>query len=141
MNTFQETGKMIPANKDGKILIKETDQYYYHVKLQRRAINPNNAAYPNITEIVQIFPKEEFEVLENLRNAKQPVVWFHAAGFSEAVVVHDPTLLPPPEKAEITGNKSAEEKRKERDVEYKIRRLANLKAARDAKAAAKVNNA
>ena len=136
MNANQETGSMIPANKDPNILIKKTDERYYHVKLQRRSVNPAEPTRPGIMETIQVFSVDEFKVLEAHQYSKQPLVWFHAAGFSEAIVVHDPTLLPPEEKADvIRDDNEAKQKQKERMAEDKAKRMANLEIARAAKAA------
>lgn len=106
---------MIPANKDPEILIKESDQEFIHVKLTKRTVIPGKEQYPRIDYEVKCFKPDVFKKLEDLRYAAQPIVWYRAGGFSEAIVVHDPELWAKQriEKAEAEKKEAEEKQRKE----------------------------
>ena len=106
--------KMIPANKDPEILIKESDQEFVHVKLTKRTVIPGKEQYPRIDYEVKCFKPDVFKKLEDLRYAAQPIVWYRAGGFSEAIVVHDPELW--------AKQRTEEEEAKKREAEERQRK-------------------
>lgn len=131
--------KLIPANLETSVLIKESDQYCYHVRLTRIAINPDDPSHPSVSKDIKCFTKETFEKMEALRNAKSPIIWYRAGGYDECKVVHDPNLLPPPEVKELseeeklTKEKAAEKIKADARVRQELKRKATIafnKAAR-----------
>jgi hypothetical protein len=126
---------MIEANQETGLMIKESDQYCYHVRLKRIAINPNDPTHPEVSQHIKCFTKTVFEKMEALRNGRNPIVWYRAGGFDEAKVVHDPTLLPPPvvedlSEAEKLTKADMAEKAKARQQAKRMATLAANKAAR-----------
>lgn len=125
--------KQIAANLETDVLIKESDQYCYHVRLTRIAINPNDPTHPSVSKDIKCFKKETFEKMEALRYAKQPIVWYRAGGYDECKVVHDPNLLPPPEVQAAPEEGDATAKQIKRREERRINNLAAARAAKMAK--------
>jgi len=99
--------KMIQANKDPDILIKETDQEFVHVKLTKKTVIPGRETEPRVDYEVKCFKPDVFKKMEDLRYAAQPIIWYRAGGFTEAIVVHDPKLWA---KQKAEADKKAEEK-------------------------------
>jgi hypothetical protein len=132
--------KMIPANKDSSVMIKEIDRYCYHVKLERRDIRPGQEQYPSIKHFVKCFKKDVFEKMEALRHAKNPTIWYRAGGFVSAIVIHDPNLEgKEPERvliSEVDKTKQAEERKNKKREQMKIANAVR-KAKREAEKAAK----
>jgi hypothetical protein len=112
--------KMIPANKDSTIMIKEIDQYFYHVKLTKRTIIPGKEQYPQVTFDIRCYKPDVFQKMEALRYAKQPIIWYRAGGFTDAIVVHDPILFEKEQQKKALELKEKEEK----DAENKKKELA-----------------
>jgi len=127
--------EMIEANKDATVLIKASDRFAYHVRLERRSVRPGNEQYPEVSHHIKCFPKDTFEKMEKLRNASSPIVWYRAGGFTSAVVVHDPNLEEPEEVKETKSDTSVSDDRKAKQRERM--RIAN--ATRAAKKAAENN--
>ena len=111
--------KMITANKDPNIMIKETDRDFIHVKLTKKTVIPGREIEPRVDYEVKCYKPEVFEKMEALRHAKQPIVWYRAGGFAEAIVVHDPKLQ--------EEKKEADLKEKDEAEEYKVKKEARAK--------------
>jgi hypothetical protein len=120
---------LIEANIRKGLMIKEIDQNCYHVALTRITVNLNDQSHPGTTEIIQVFNKEEYEYNENLRYAKNPIVWFRAAGYDTAIVVHDPTLLPPKEEKKESSDQVKIPEANTKSEERKKRTRAEVLAA------------
>lgn len=108
--------KMISANKDPNILIKESDQEFIHVKLTKRTVIPGKEQYPRIDYEVKCYKPDVFKKLEALRYAAQPIIWYRAGGFSEAIVVHDPELWAKQRLEKEEAEKKAEEDRRIKEI-------------------------
>ena len=80
------------ANKDKKTEIMLCDALNYHFRCTRITVRPGNEQFPTKLSTVRQFKKE---VLDKL-----PETWPHLSNYQEAILVHDPTLLTPEEKAE-----------------------------------------
>jgi len=115
--------KMIPANKDPDILIKETDQEFVHVMLTKKTVIPGKEQFPRVDYEVKCYKPDVFKKMEDLRYAAQPIIWYRAGGFVEAIVVHDPALWAKQKKAE------AEKAKEKTEVDLKEKEEANKKAA------------
>lgn len=102
--------KMITANKDPNIMIKETDRDFIHVKLTKKTVIPGREIEPRVDYEVKCYKPEVFEKMEALRHAKQPIVWYRAGGFAEAIVVHDPKLQEEKKEADLKEKNEAEDK-------------------------------
>lgn len=102
--------KMIQANKDPDILIKETDQEFVHVKLTKKTVIPGRETEPRVDYEVKCYKPDVFKKMEDLRYAAQPIIWYRAGGFVEAVVVHDPKLWAK-QKAEAEQKETEEKER------------------------------
>ena len=117
--------KMIPANMDSSIMIKEVDQFFYHVKLTKITVIPGKEQYPKVDYEVKCYKQDVFKKLEALRYAKNPIIWYRAGGFTEAVVVHDPVLF----ELELAKTKVDEEvNRKKAFREYEEKKRKELEA-------------
>ena len=81
--------KLIPANKDRTILIKEKDAGFMHVKCTRITILPGDPLHPVRNTWVQIFDLPTWLRMQQLKEAKVAVDWQKASLVSEAVIVHD----------------------------------------------------
>jgi len=132
--------KMIPANKDPNILIKETDQEFVHVKLTKKTVIPGRETEPRVDYEVKCYKPDVFKKMEDLRYAAQPIIWYRAGGFVEAIVVHDPELWAKRKREKEEAESEAEKKEKERiaaekkekeEADYEIKKAA--RAARDQK--------
>jgi hypothetical protein len=123
--------KMIPANKDNSIMIKENDRYCYHVKLERRAVRPGNEQYPEISHHVKCFKKDVYEKMEALNRGRNPINWVRAGGFVAAKVIHDPNL----EEKEPERIDTSDTDRAKRDEEKKAKQKERMKIANAAKKA------
>ena len=115
--------KMIPANKDPEILIKETDQDFVHVKLTKKTVIPRRETDPSVDYEVKCYIPEVFEKMEALRYTKQHIVWYRAGGFTEAIVVHDPKLR--------ERQKAEADKKIEADLKEKNEATKEARAKRD----------
>jgi hypothetical protein len=117
--------KMIPANKDSSILIKEVDQFFYHVKLTKVTVIPGKEQFPKVDYEVKCYKQDVFKKLEALRYAAQPIIWYRAGGFTEAIVVHDPVLF---ELEEAKAKAAEENERKKVFKEYEEKKRKELEA-------------
>ena len=133
--------KMIQANKDPDILIKETDQEFVHVKLTKVTVIPGKEQFPRTDFEVKCYKPEVFKKLEDLRyDTKSPMVWYKIGGFTEAIVIHDPVLWAKQKREKTEAESEAEKKEKERitaelkekeDADYELKKAA--RAERDQK--------
>ena len=123
---------MIKANRDETVMIKASDRFAYHVRLERRSVRTGNEQYPEVSHHIKCFSKETFEKMEAMRNARSPIVWYRAGGFTSATVVHDPNLEELEEVKETKSDTSVSDDRKAKQRERM--RVAN--AVRAAKKAA-----
>ncbi len=129
--------KLLKANQDESVFIKESDRFGIHVRLTRLSVNPKDPLNINRVEQIKCFPVATFEKLEAMRYQKNPLVWYVAGGFKELKIVHDGRLELKPEIEAPTEGDVLARKQKEADAR-KQKRLQNLAAARAVKAA---NNA
>jgi hypothetical protein len=118
--------EMIKANRDPSVEIKASDRFAYHVRLERRSVRPGNEQYPEVSHHIKCYPKDTFEKMEALRNARSPIIWYRAGGFTSATVVHDPNLEEP-EEVKATEKTDVSEARKAQQRERM--RIANAKRA------------
>jgi hypothetical protein len=112
------------ANLDESVTIKEIDQFAIHVKLTKISVSPKDPLHPSTSTVVKCFPVKTFEIMEAMRYARNPIVWYRAGGFDEARIVHDGRLESkeetPVAKAEgesSNAKKLAEERRKKQRIE------------------------
>jgi hypothetical protein len=117
--------KMMKANRDENVLIKEISKYNVHVRLEKIAVDPRDPAHPVKSYKIAVFSPAEFEKMEANTGGNHPINWVRVSGFDSAYVVHDGRLLPPEEKIEKS------EVEKTIDVEVK---KALIKAKRTATA-------
>ena len=128
--------KMIQANKDPNILIKETDQEFVHVKLTKRTVIPGKEQFPRVDYEVKCYKPDVFKKMEDLRYAAQPIIWYRAGGFTEAIVVHDPKLWTKQKREKEEAENEAEKKEKERiTAELKEKEEADNEVKKAARAA------
>lgn len=126
--------KLISANIEKDVFIKESDKNGIHVRLTKLSVNPKDPLNINRAEQVKCFSVQTFEKLEAMRYAKSPVIWYVAGGFKEMKVVHDGRLEDVPEDKSQTLEEVEAAKREKRRLD----RIKNLAVAREKKAA---NNA
>jgi len=84
--------KLIPANKDRTVLIKEEDQNCFHVRCERVTILPGDPLHPVRNSWIQVFDVATWLKFEKLGTGRNPVDWKKASLVNSAVVVHDPRL-------------------------------------------------
>jgi len=99
--------RLVKANKDPEILIKEGDQDSWHVQFKRVTGTLLN---PEVMLDVQIYSRKDFELL-NKAVDKQGI---YITGYHEMRVVHDPVLrqrLEDEAFAKSEQEKAAKEKR------------------------------
>lgn len=105
--------KLIPANKDPKYQIKESDRHYWHVLITRKTVNKDNPRDVRSDSFVQIFDTANFNRLfrpERLGSKARD--YKKAALIDEAVVVHNPELVvDEPYTGEVTAFKVIPEKK------------------------------
>ena len=86
--------KMIPANKDPEILIKEKDRFSWHVLLIRKTVNPRNPREVWEDSFVQIFDTKNFDrIFRPERLGAKARDYKKACLIDEARVVHNPELV------------------------------------------------
>ena len=98
--------KMIPANKDNSVMIKEKDRYFWHVRQWRRDIDPGDNRKFRDTPIIQLYDTPNFnrifrpEIFYGPRFTKTldagKESWMDhrkACLIFDYQVVHDPTLV------------------------------------------------
>ena len=123
--------KMIQANKDPNILIKETDQEFVHVKLTKKTVVPGQEQYPRTDFEVKCFKPEVYKKMISFK-ATFGIDWVRASGFVEAIIIHDPELWAK-QKAETKSE--AEKKETQRIVaELKEKKEADYEAKKAARA-------
>lgn len=79
--------KMISANKDSKIKIKETDKDYVHVALMTRTLDANQKEFLTDSKIVKVHPN----------NFAQIVASNAYGAYDDVKVIHDPRPNAPKE--------------------------------------------
>jgi hypothetical protein len=124
--------EMITANRDPNVLIKEAAKHCIHVRLTQINVNPYDPQHPSKVEKVAVFTVKEFEQMEAQRNGQHPFVWYRAAGFAEAFVVHDGRLEPEKEKAAPTPEDKALDEVVKEEVKKAVRKqraIRNIKAS------------
>lgn len=94
--------KMIPANRDSSVMIREDAKYCIHVRLLKTNYDPNNPRNQSMRSFIQVFTVQEFEKNEAQKYAKQAFNWVTVSGFDEAYIVHDGRLVAKEEKPEET---------------------------------------
>lgn len=126
--------KMIKANRDETVLIKEAAKYHIHVRLSTTNFNPNDPTIQSTRSVIQVYTPEEYKKMEAMRNGKHPMIWYRVAGFKEAKVVHDGRLVPkekapeesPPQDV-LDEKVKAEIKKQTNEAIDKKRKVANVK--------------
>ena len=85
--------KLIPANKDRTVLIKEEDAGVFSVRLERVTILPGDPLHPVRNTWIQTFDVATWLKFQKLAEGRNPVDWKKAALVNSAVVVHDPRIV------------------------------------------------
>ena len=86
--------KLIPANKDPKYSIKESDKYYWHVLITRKTVDKTNPRNVKEDSFVQIFDTKNYDRIfrpERLGPAARD--YKKAALIDESRVIHNPELV------------------------------------------------
>lgn len=103
--------KMIPANLKPSILIKEKDQYAYHLQMTKVRVDPRDPIHPVTTIGVRaIRPRDYINFFTG--PIKKQLQHLKAMGLDSVEVVHDPTL--------IGGKKEPEIVEPEKLIPFKI---------------------
>lgn len=83
--------KLIPANKDPKYSIKESDKYYWHVLITRVTIDKDDPRKQTRDSFVQIFDTKNFDrIFRPERLGPGARDYKKAALIDESVVIHSP---------------------------------------------------
>ena len=83
--------KLIPANRDSSVLIKESDAHCVHVRLHRLTLLPSDPFRPIHNSWVQCFELQTWLKMQSLKNdPRMPVDWTKAALVNSFEVVHMP---------------------------------------------------
>ncbi len=90
---------LIPANKDPKVMIKESDQNFWHVEITRKTIDPSNPKNVWSDSFIQVFDDANFNRIfrpelyfnKNAKTGEYPN-YKPAALIDESRIVHDPEL-------------------------------------------------
>ena len=89
--------KLIEANRDPNVLIKETERYNIHVRLIKVAVNPADPVNKRSeNERIQIFSPKEYDMM--IKRHSTPDEWVRIGGFHSAAIVHDGRLEPKEDK-------------------------------------------
>lgn len=81
---------MVPANLKPGIMIKERDQYCYHVMLNYITIDPTDPTHPHTSRVVKSFRNVDYRKYFDCPQDRQ-TKFLKAMGVDSAEVVHDPT--------------------------------------------------
>lgn len=84
--------KMIPANLDKTIQIKELDKTFIHVEYTRVTILPLDILHPIYFKFVNCHDVMTFETLFETNNERTNIDHLRATGCVEMRIVHDPRL-------------------------------------------------
>lgn len=87
--------KLIPANKDPKYSIKETDKYSWHVLQTRITLDKNDPKIQQRDSFVQIYDTYNFNLIFRPERigGKKLVNFRNSCLIDEARVIHDPELV------------------------------------------------
>jgi hypothetical protein len=91
--------KLIPANLKPSILIKEKDQYAYHLQMTKIVVNPRDPTHPTSKTSVRAIRYKDYVSFFTGPIDKQ-IQRKKAMGVDTVEVVHDPTLIGSVEKKE-----------------------------------------
>ena len=115
--------KMIPANLDKSIMIKEKDQDFHNIQITSIRINPADPTHPVTKTEVKVFRAIDFRKYFECSTEKQ-IHYLKVMGIDNAKVVHDPNLIVRNETSElikgpIPFKKITAEEGRENELEYK----------------------
>jgi hypothetical protein len=111
---------MIKANLNPKYEILERDKNFYHVKLEKRIIDPKDPTRPIIRSFVQAIRPIDWQKYFACK-ADLAVEYLKAMNCSGSELVHDPSLLSKKEREVKPEPKSAELIAREKLVKVKNR--------------------
>lgn len=98
--------KLIPANKDPRVLIKENDKYAWHVEQSTRdAVPGNDPTKVRTTTWIGIYDDKTYNMIFTQGR-------MGAAGLKEARVVHDPVLQRRIDNEKLANDDKAEKPKK-----------------------------
>lgn len=85
---------MIPANKDQKYQIKESDRFYWHVLITRLTVSKDNPRDVKRDSFVQCFDTKNFDrIFRPERLGAKAKDYKKACLIDESVVIHNPELV------------------------------------------------
>jgi hypothetical protein len=93
---------MIPANLKPSILIKESNQYFYHLQMTKVRINPADPTHPITTVGVRPMRSKDYNNFFVIGTAEAKIRHLKSMGLDSVEVVHDPSLLKKDGKEEKT---------------------------------------
>ncbi len=83
--------RLVPANRDSSVLIKECDVHNVHVRLHRLTLLPSDPFRPIHNQWIQQFELPTWLKMQSLKNdPRMPVDWCKASLVNSFEIVHFP---------------------------------------------------